>query len=76
MSAFLLATFKTYVLPKIIQYAVAWAVKHGMVNELEASLLKFGLSLKSSHDPEDFPQAPPEAPTNNHNFTSGSPPPK
>jgi len=47
MPAFLIAAFKTYILPKLIQLAVSWAVKHGMVTNLEANLAKFGMSLRS-----------------------------
>lgn len=66
----LAAVFQLYVLPALIRYAIAWAVKHDKINLLEGELIKFGMSLKADHDLKDFPDAPPEE-TNVHNFTVG-----
>lgn len=55
MPAWLAFALIRYGLPLILQLARKW----GLINMVEAEIIKFGMSLKSYHEPEDFPLSPP-----------------
>lgn len=69
MPAWLLTILIQSVLPAVLQAAY----KSGMINLVEKNLIDFWADLKSEHEPEDFPAAPPGQ-TNEHNFTVGQKP--
>lgn len=55
MPAWLIIALIRYGLPLILQLARKW----GLINMVEAEIIKFGMSLKSDHELKDFPLSPP-----------------
>lgn len=62
MPAWAITLLVRFVLPLLIQLAV----RNNLIGELTGALAKFGLSLKSDHEPKDFPSAPPATMTPNN----------
>lgn len=60
MPVWLVPLLIRYVLPVILQAAY----KSGLINLVEREIIKFGMSLKTYHEPEDFPLPPPALNTN------------
>lgn len=60
MPAWIVPFLIRYVLPFILQAAY----KSGLINLVEREIIKFGMSLKTYHDPDDFPLKPPRVNVN------------
>lgn len=58
------------ILIRLLPVLLSAARKSGMINLVEEELIKFGMSLKTYHEPEDFPLAPPGK-TNESNINRG-----
>lgn len=71
MPAWLVTILIQSVLPAILQAAY----KSGLINLAEKEIIKFGMTLKTYHEPSDFPDAPPLNQTNKPNFITGKMPP-
>lgn len=66
MPAWAIIALIRYGLPLILQLARKW----GLINMVEAEIVKFGMSLKTYHEPDDFPLKP-SGKTNESNINRG-----